>query len=154
MNQLAWNVALAVSSVIVGVTSLWALFRPMAAGTARKAADRLKQDLKSNEFHEVGVRFERLDASVNDRIDRLATQVNGRIDGLGTHINGRIDGLDTHVNGRIDRLEARLTAAMAETRTEMRAEFGSVRAELNQMHETQGRILEAIRTLSPVGNQG
>ena len=143
MNELAWNVVLAVSSVIVGVTSLWALFRPMAAGTARKAADRLKQDLKSNEFHEVGVRFERLDASVNDRIDRLATQVNGRIDGLGTHINGRID-----------RLEARLTAAMAETRTEMRAEFGSVRAELNQMHETQGRILEAIRALSPVGNQG
>ena len=143
MNELAWNVVLAVSSVIVGVTSLWALFRPMAAGTARKAADRLKQDLKSNEFHEVGVRFERLDASVNDRIDRLATQVNGRIDGLGTHINGRID-----------RLEARLTAAMAETRTEMRAEFGSVRAELNQMHETQGRILEAIRAMSPVGNQG
>ncbi len=100
MNELAWNVVLAVSSVIVGVTSLWALFRPMAAGTARKAADRLKQDLKSNEFHEVGVRFERLDASVNDRIDRLATQVNGRIDGLDTHINGRIDGLGTHINGR------------------------------------------------------
>jgi hypothetical protein len=103
----------------------------MAAGTARRATDDLKGDLRDNELHDVGVRIDRLDTNVNDRIDRL----------------------DTQVNGRIDRLESRLTAAMVETRTEMRTEFGSVRAELIQMHETQGRILEAIRALSPVGDQ-
>ncbi len=142
MTELSWGVAVAMSSVIAGVAALWALFRPMAAGTARRATDDLKRDLRDNELHDVGVRIDRLDTNVNDRIDRLDTNV-----------NDRIDRLDTQVNGRIDRLESRLTAAMVETRTEMRTEFGSVRAELNQMHETQGRILEAIRALSPVGDQ-
>lgn len=120
MNQLAWNIALAASSVVVGIGSLWALFRPMAAGIARKAADQLKQELRSNEFRDVNVRFERLEAGVNGRMDRL----------------------EARFDRRVDQLDVRLTAAI-----------GEVRADLGTLHETQGRILEAIRALSPVGNQ-
>ena len=114
MNEMAWSVALALSSVIMGVASLWALFRPMATGIARKVADDLKQNLKTNEFHDVGVQMEQLD----DRIDQM---------------EGRLD-------KRIDQLDARLTGAISEVRTD-----------LGRMHETQGRILEAIRAISPVG---
>ena len=127
MNELGWDVALAVSSVIVGVASLWALFRPLAAGTARRAMDGLKQDLKRNEFHDIGVRFERLEVHVDNRVDQL---------------DGRIDRLEARLDKRIDQLDVRLTAAISEVRTD-----------LGRLHETQGRILEAIRALSPVGNQ-
>ena len=70
--------------------------------------------------------------NVNDRSDRLETRFNDRTD----QMEGRLD-------KRIDQLDARLTGAISEVRTD-----------LGRMHETQGRILEAIRAISPVGNQG
>ena len=63
MSEMAWSVALALSSVIMGVASLWALFRPMATGIARNVADDVRRDLKKNDFHEVGVRIDKLDTA-------------------------------------------------------------------------------------------
>ena len=143
MSEMAWSVALALSSVIMGVASLWALFRPMATGIARNVADDVRRDLKENDFHEVGVRIDKLDATVNTRIDQLDTRVNARISQLDTTINARMNRLETRLDQRIDQLDARLTGAISEVRTD-----------LGGMHETQGRILEAIRAISPVGNQG
>lgn len=172
MNDIAWSVALALSSVIMGVASLWALFRPMATGIARKVADDLKQNLKTNEFHDVGVqmeqlddRIERLDVSINDRMDQQDTRVSARIDQLDTRVNARIDQLDRTVNDRMDRLETRFNdrTDQMEGRLDKRIDqldarltgaISEVRTDLGRMHETQGRILEAIRAISPVGNQG
>ena len=157
MSELAWSVVLAVSSVIVGVASLWALFRPMAAGTARKAADQLKEELKGNEFHEVGQRFNRLDA----QIARLDSRVNNRVDRLDV----RVTELRTEMRSDFASMRSEFASEFASIRSELASEFRSVRSdfgsetrslrsELNQMHETQGRILEALRAISPVGNQG
>ena len=144
MSEMAWSVALALSSVIMGVASLWALFRPMATGIARNVADDVRRDLKKNDFHEVGVRIDQLDTTVNARIDQLDTRVNDRISQLDTTVNARMDRLETRLGQRIDQLDARLTGAISEVRTD-----------LGRMHETQGQILEAIRAISPVGgNQG
>ena len=80
---------------------------------------------------------------VNTRIEELDTRVNDRISQLDTTVNHRMDRLETRLDQRIDQLDARLTGAISEVRTD-----------LGRMHETQGQILEAIRAISPVGNQG
>ena len=165
MSEMAWSVALALSSVVVGVASLWALFRPMATGIARDVADDVRRDLKKNDFHEVGVRIDKLDTRVNAQIDQLDTRVNARIEELETHVNDRIEELDTRVNDRIsqldttvnhrmDRLETRLDQRIDQLDARLTGAISEVRTDLGRMHETQGRILEAIRAISPVGNQG
>lgn len=161
MNDIAWSVALALSSVIMGVASLWALFRPMATGIARKVADDLKQNLKTNEFHDVGVqmeqlddRIERLDVSINDRMDQQDTRVSARIDQLDRTVNDRMDRLETRFNDRTDQMEGRLDKRIDQLDARLTGAISEVRTDLGRMHETQGRILEAIRAISPVGNQG
>ena len=125
---MAWDIVLAASSVIVGIAALLAIVRPLAGNMARREAGELRRKLNEKEFRGIEERFDQLEARLTGRIERSETRVNGRIDRL---------------DQRTKQLEVRVTAAISE-----------IRADLGTVHENQGRILEAIRALSPVGVPG
>lgn len=109
------------AAMIAGL--LWCLarlFRPMAVEVARDATDRLKEDLKANDFHAIDARFD----GVNRRMDRM--------------------------DRRIKETRTELSARIKETRTELSARIGDVQTDVrnlrSRMEHNQAEILEAIRS--------
>ncbi len=109
------------AAMIAGLLwSLARLFRPMAVEVARDATDRLKEDLKANDFHAIDARFD----GVNRRMDRM--------------------------DRRIKETRTELSARIKETRTELSARIGDVQTDVrdlrSRMEHNQAEILEAIRS--------
>ena len=116
------------AAMIAGLLwSLARLFRPMAVEVARDAADRLKADLKANDFHAIDARFDGVDT---------------RLDG----VDKRMDRMDR----RIKETRTELSARIKETRTELSARIGDLHTDVrdlrSRMEHNQAEILEAIRS--------
>jgi len=122
------TVAVTIAGAVAGL--LWTLsklFRPMAVEVARDACDRLKADLESNHFHEIGERLDRMQVRFDERMDCFGArmdrfgsrmdrfelrmdQMQVRLDdGLGrmeSHFNDRLGRMKNEVNDRLDRVES------------------------------------------------
>ncbi len=103
------TVAVTIAGAVAGLFwTLSKMFREMAVEVARGACDRLKADLESNHFHEIGERLDRMQVRFDERMDRFGSRMDRfglRMDRMEAHFDDRLGRMESHFNERLGRVE-------------------------------------------------
>ena len=156
-----WSNVLPLATVAVTIAGavaalFWTLskmFRPMAVEVARGACDRLKADLESNHFHEIGERLDRMQVRFDERMDRFGS----RMDRFGSRMDRfelRMDRMEAHFDDRLGRLESHFNDRMGRVESHFNDRMGRVERHFNERLDRMDRraeertalILEAMQS--------